>query len=113
MTKSSEWNSKSASISAERACEEYCVCEAYIKDGIQRGELDFREGKNNVKLLRWQIERYISKDPVGALFIYRKNAQRDSHNLNSYIVFLKKILKEFQDKKAQIDVWLDQNPMPS
>lgn len=116
MAEASEWKTKDAALTVEKASLEFDVHPNLIWGWINSGEIECLRGATKsrqwAKVLRTQVESRINLDPVGALHLARMKRQAALIKVEQNIACLKKMLDEFQNSKIELAKWLAANPMP-
>ena len=104
MAEYGEWNRKGAVLSDVTAQKEYGVTRDFIVQGVQAGELEFREGAvwGNPYLLRSQLERYIVAQ-LGSEYLVSKKSHNELHAIRKEITELKKKLAVLEARKAALE----------
>jgi hypothetical protein len=106
MAEYGEWTKKGAVLSDVTAEKEYGVTRDFLLEGIRAGKLEFREGviwgNPYLRLLRSQVERYISKE-LGANYLKNEKMQTELREIKKEIATLKKRLNELLARKSRIE----------
>jgi len=106
MAEYGEWNQKGASLSDATAKKEYGVDRNFIVNGIRAGKLEYREGSTfgnpYLKILRSQLERYITEE-FGADRLKSGKKQTELRKIKSEMTALKKKLKVLEAQKAKLE----------
>jgi len=105
MAEYGEWVRKGAVLSEVTAQKEYGVTRDFIVEGIQAGELEFREGavwgNPYLRILRSQLEVYIAQQ-FGSEYLVRTKSQSELRTINKEIADLKKKLSVLEARKAAL-----------
>ncbi len=106
MAEYGEWNRKGATLSDTTAKKEYGVDQEFIIKGIRAGKLEYREGviwgNPYLRLLRSQLEKYISEEFGQKILLKEKNIT-ELRKTKSEINKLKKRLKELDSRKIELE----------
>ena len=106
MAEHGEWNRKGATLSDVTAMKEYGVDRDFIVKGIRDGKLDYREGaiwgNPYLRLLRSQLERYISEE-LGADRLSSGKNQMELRKTKKEMANLKKRLKELEARRTELE----------
>lgn len=106
MAEYGEWNRKGATLSDVTAQKEYGVDRDFIVKGIRAGKLEYREGviwgNPYLKLLRSQLERYITEE-LGKDRLSNVQKQTGLRKIKKEIANLKKRLNELQTRKMELE----------
>lgn len=106
MAEYGEWNRKGATLSDITAQKEYGVDRDFIVKGIRAGKLEYREGviwgNPYLKLLRSQLERYITEE-LGKDRLSNVQKQTGLRKIKKEIANLKKRLNELQTRKMELE----------
>ena len=98
-----EWTLKGLTLTHATAEKEYDVSREFILKGIKTGKLEYREtsmwGNPSLRLLRSQLERYIS-DELGAKHLEAKKALAELRKINKEITSHKRKLTALQARKV-------------
>jgi hypothetical protein len=101
-----EWTRKGATLSDVTAEAEYGVSREFIVEGIKKGKLEFRDGavwgNPYFRLLRSQVEKYISED-LGEAYLVNVKGQAELRRIWKEISELKKRLNALESRKAEIE----------
>jgi hypothetical protein len=101
-----EWNQKRATLSDVTAQKEYGVSRDFIVGGIQRGELEYREGSiwgnPYLRILRSQLERYIVAE-LGPDYLSSKKDQTELRMIKKEMAELKKRLEQLQARRTELE----------
>ena len=99
MAEHGEWNRKGATLSDKTAKKEYGIDQDFIIKGIRAGKLEYREsviwGNPCLKLLRGQLENYISEE-LGEDSLSKEKNKTELRKVKSEINKLKKKMKELE-----------------
>jgi hypothetical protein len=102
MAEYGEWNRKGATLSDVTAKAEYGVSRDFIVNGIQTGNLEYREGaiwgNPYLRVLRSQLEQYIA-EALGEDYLRRVKHQTELCRVNKEIAELKKKLAGLQERQ--------------
>ena len=105
MSEFGEWTRKGAVLSEVSAQTEYGVTRDFIIEGINSGELEYREGSGwgnpYLRLLRSQLEARITTQ-LGAAYLTDKKSQTEMRAVNKQIAELKRKLSALEARKAEI-----------
>lgn len=109
---------KGASITDEQAAKEFDVHPDFISNAIRAGQLEVKfgttpKGRQWRKILRVQLQQLINADPVGRLHLARMRSLKDLQAINREINLHRKRLDELNVRKIEIELWRNQNQMPS
>lgn len=106
MAEYGEWNRKGATLSDVTAKKEYGVDRDFIVQGIEAGKLEYREevmwGNPYLKILRGQLEQYISEE-LGAACLSTGRNQTELRKIKREMSKLKKKLNELQVRRTEIE----------
>jgi len=106
MAEYGEWNRKGATLSDVTAEAEYGVSRDFIVKGIQTAKLEYRDGaiwgNPYLRILRSQLEKYISKE-FGEAYLVRVKNQTELRRIKKEISDLKKKLSALEGRKADIE----------
>jgi hypothetical protein len=106
MAEYGEWNQKGASLSDVTAKKEYGVDREIIIQGIQTGNLEYREGvmwgNPYFRILRSQLERYIASE-MGEDYLRKVKAQTELRSIKKEISETKRKLSALQDRKSILE----------
>src|SRR6266498_1160971 len=104
MAEYGEWNRKGATLSDVTAEKEYGVSRDFIVQGIQAGNLEYREGSiwgnPYLKVLRSQLEQYITAE-LGPSHWADTKAQTELPKIRKEIAALKKKLTVLEARKDE------------
>jgi len=105
MAEYGEWVRKGAVLSEVTAQKEYGVTRDFIVEGIQAGELEFREGavwgNPYLRILRSRLEVYIAQQ-FGSEYLVTTKSQSELRAINKEISDLKKKLSALEERKAAL-----------
>jgi len=105
MAEHGEWNRKGATLSDVTAEAEYSVSRDFIVRGIQACRLDYRDGaiwgNPYIRVLRSQLERYITEE-LGKAYLLKVKNQAELRRIKKEISDLKKKLKALEGRKADL-----------
>ena len=106
MAEYGEWNRKGATLSDVTAEAEYGVSRDFIVKGIQTAKLEYRDGaiwgNPYLRILRSQLEKYISEE-CGQAYLVKVKNQAELRRIKKEISDLKKKLKALEGRKADLD----------
>ena len=106
MAEYGEWNRKGATLSDATAKKEYGVDRDFIVKGIRAGKLEYREGaiwgNPYLRLLRFQLERYIAEE-LGTDRLSSSNNQTELRKIKKEMADLKKRLNELQARRTELE----------
>jgi len=106
MAEYGEWNRKGATLSEVTAKKEYGVDQNFIVKGIRTGKLEYREGSvwgnPYLRLLRSQLERYITKE-LGQDRLLTSKEQTELQKIKKEMAGLKKKLDELHARRTEIE----------
>lgn len=109
MAEYGEWNMKGATLSDVTAEAEYGVDRSFIIKGIKTADLEYREGaiwgNPYLRILRSQLEKYISKE-LGNAYLVKVKHQAELREVKRNIASLKKKLKVLESRKTDIELLL-------
>jgi len=99
------WRSKNETLSDKTAEKEYGVPRSDILDGINAGELQFKEGSMHgnpwIRLLRTEVERFVEKK-YGADYLKEKRTKKEIAEINKELKVLKIRMSELEDRKSHL-----------
>jgi len=105
MAEYGEWNRKGATLSDVTAKAVYGVSRDFIVKGIQTGKLEYRDGaiwgNPYIRILRSQLERYITEE-LGKAYLMKVKNQAELRRIKKEIFDLKKKLKALECRKADL-----------
>ena len=106
MAEYGEWNRKGATLSDVTAEAEYGVSRDFIVKGIQMAKLEYRDGaiwgNPYIRILRSQLEKYIGEE-LGESYLLKVKNQAELRKVKKEISDLKKRLKVFEGRKADLE----------
>jgi len=106
MAEYGEWNRKGATLSDVTAKKEYGVSREFIVKGIRAGKLEYREGaiwgNPYLRLLRSQLERYISEQ-LGTDHVSDGKKRTELRRIKKEMADLKRRLDELEVRKAELE----------
>jgi len=106
MAEYGEWNQKGATLSDVTAKKEYAVDRNFIIEGIEAGDLEYRDGaiwgNPYLRILRRQLEEYITKK-LGKKYLARVKNEAELKKVKREISRLNKKLKELKSRKTEIE----------
>jgi hypothetical protein len=106
MAEYGEWNQKGATLSDVTAQKEFGVSREFIVKGIRSGKLEYRDGSiwgnPYLRLLRSQLERYISTE-LGTNRLVTGKHQTELRKIRKEIAILKKRLDELQVRREHLE----------
>ena len=106
MAEYGEWNRKGATLSEVTAKKEYGVDQNFIVKGIRTGKLEYREGSvwgnPYLRLLRSQLERYITKE-LGQDRLLTSKEQTELQKIKKEMAGLQKKLDELHARRTEIE----------
>jgi coenzyme F420-reducing hydrogenase delta subunit len=106
MAEYGEWSRKKATLSDVTAGKEYGVDSDFIVNGINAGELEYREGAIHgnpyIRVLRRQLEAYIAKE-LGDDYLRSWQGKTELREITREMAQLRKRLDELEARKAQIE----------
>jgi len=106
MAEYGEWTRKGASLSDTTAKKEYGVDRDFILKGIRADKLEYQEGNvwgsPYLKLLRRQLEQYISEE-LGATYLSTRKSKEEQRKIKREIVTLKNRLKKLEAQKTELE----------
>lgn len=109
MSEHGEWTRKGAALSNVTAEAEYGVGTDFIIKGINTGDLEYRDGaiwgNPYIRVLRSQLEKYISKE-FGEAHLVKVKHQAELREVKKNIASLKKKLKVLESRKTYIELLL-------
>jgi hypothetical protein len=106
MAEHGEWNRKGATLSDVTAKKEYGVSYEFIVEGIQAGELEYRDGavwgNPYLRVLRSQLERYIAAQ-MGSEYLLQKKAKIELPVIKKEIAEIRKRLEFLETRKVELE----------
>ncbi len=106
MAEYGEWTKKGATLSDVTAKKEYGVERELIIKGINEGKLEYREGvvwgNPYIRILRRQLEQYITEQPDREIYMNMKN-QADIRGIKKEIASLKKKINDLEMRKTELE----------
>lgn len=106
MAEYGEWNRKGATLSDATAKSEYGVSREFIVQGIQAGQLEYRQGavwgNPYLRVLRSQLERYIAQE-LGDDYLMRVKDQTELRAVKKEVAELKQRLEALQARKVALE----------
>ena len=117
MAETNDWKKRGATLTVEKACEEFDVHPDLIVSAINAGKLAFRQGKTPkgrpwTKVLRSEVQMLVHSYPAGALHLARKKNQAALSKVRQNIATVKRLLADFQEQTIELEKWLAANPTP-
>lgn len=104
-----EWTKKGVALSDVTAESEYGVSRDFIIKGIKTADLEYRNGEMwgnpYLRILRSQLEKYISKE-LGDAYLVKVKHQAELCEVKKNIASLKKKLKVLESRKTDIELLL-------
>jgi hypothetical protein len=106
MAEYGEWIRKGAVLSDVTAQKEYGVSRDFIVQGIEAGELEFRQGvvQGNpyLRVLRRQLEAYMAAQ-LGSKVLPSRKSEAELRAVRKEIASLKRKLAELEARKAKLE----------
>lgn len=106
MAEDGEWNRKGAVLSDVSAQKDYGVTRDFIVNGIQAGELEFREGavwgNPYLRILRSQLERYIAAQ-LGSEYLADRKSQTELRSVCREIAAVRKKLAALEARRIELE----------
>jgi len=106
MAEYGEWNKKGATLSDVTAQKEYGISREFIIEGINSGNLEYHEGSvwgnPYIRILRGQLERYVSQK-LGDEYLIRLKNRTELRAINKEMGDIRKRLEVLEKRKGEIE----------